>query len=266
MSLKPSKDYRALDLPEVCARIFHPRPEGRYGSNDPTGNDHLIPVEKDVHIGLKFHINDANNVNILFFHGNGEIAADYNDVAPQYHHIGANFIVADYRGYGRSDGHPTVTAMMDDCHRIFTYVEQWLKDQNNSGPLVVMGRSLGSASAYELAFSYPSRIDGLIIESGFAFAGPLLQLLGVDIQAIGFDENTSFANLFKASVYQGPSLFIHAQYDQIIPYSDGTTLHEVSPANSKRFLMIPGANHNDILIRGWNEYFAAIEQFLTELG
>ena len=32
--------------------------------------------------------------------------------APFYNRIGINFLAADYRGYGRSTGHPTVTSMM----------------------------------------------------------------------------------------------------------------------------------------------------------
>ena len=44
---------------------------------------------------------------ILFFHGNGEIVADYDDLGPLYNRMGINFLAADYRGYGRSTGRPT---------------------------------------------------------------------------------------------------------------------------------------------------------------
>lgn len=266
MTISTVKDYSALDHPDVCAKIFHPRPEPGYGSTPYPDGDHLVPVEGNIHVGLKFHVGHADNANILFFHGNGEIAADYDDVGPHFDKIGANLIIADYRGYGRSGGQPSVTAMMNDCHVIFCYVEQWLKNNDLRGPLIVMGRSLGSASAYELAACHASRMGGLIIESGFAFAGPLLRLLGIDVDAIGFDEDTSFANLFKAATYQGPTLFIHAEFDQIIPYSDGKALHDVSPSERKRILMIPGADHNNILMQGWDDYFGAIEQFLSELA
>lgn len=265
MTIFPKKDYSVLDHPDVCAKIFHPRTETGYESTAHPDGDHLVLVEGDIHVGLKFHVRRADNVNILFFHGNGEIAADYDDVGPHYDKIGANLIIADYRGYGRSGGRPSVTTMMNDCHVIFCYVEQWLRDNGLKGPFIVMGRSLGSASAYELASCHSSRMDGLIVESGFAFARPLLQLLGIDVDAIGFDENSGFANLFKAAAYQGPTLFIHAEHDQIIPYSDGKALYDVSPSEKKRILMIPGADHNDILLQGWGDYFGAIKQFLSEL-
>jgi hypothetical protein len=41
--------------------------------------------------------------------------------------LGINFLAVDYRGYGRSTGQPTVSAMMRDCHVIFDYV---IKQQN----------------------------------------------------------------------------------------------------------------------------------------
>jgi len=111
--------------------------------------------------------------------------------------MGINFMPVDYRGYGRSGGRPTVAAMMQDCHTIFEFARYWLLDNRYQGPLIVMGRSLGSASALELAWKYPQQIDALIIESGFANVKPLLQLLGVNVAAIGFEESAGFGHLDK---------------------------------------------------------------------
>lgn len=80
---------------------------------------------------------------------------------------GVNFLVADYRGYGLSGGVPTVSAMLGDSHHILDYARIRLEANGYGGPLVVMGRSLGSAPALELA-AHRDGIDGLIIESGFA--------------------------------------------------------------------------------------------------
>ena len=120
----------------------------------------------------------------------------------------------------------------------------------------------GSASALELAAAYPDQVAALIVESGFAYAGPLLQLLGVDLAAIGFRETTGFRNIDKIRAYPGPTLIIHAEHDHIIPMSDGQALYEAAAAADKTLLKIP-ANHNDILIQGFAAYMAAI-QALTE--
>ena len=110
----------------------------------------------------------------------------------------------DYRGYGRSTGTPTVIAMMADCRVILAFAREWLEQRSFAGPLVVMGRSLGSASALELAASHPDLIDGLIIESGFAHAGPLLTLLGVDLKPWGSRQTTVFTRWTRSGNGPGP--------------------------------------------------------------
>ena len=97
------------------------------------------------------------------------------------------------------------------------------------------------------------------MESGFAFAGPLLQLLGVNLNAIGFQEKTGFRNVDKIKAYPGPTLVIHAEHDHIIPFSDGLALYNASASRDKTLLKIPHANHNDILLQGFTEYMAAIK-------
>ena len=82
----------------------------------------------------------------------------------------------------------------------------------------------------------------------------------VDIQSIDFHESTSFGNLFKAGTYHGPTLFIHAEYDHLIPATEGQALYDVSPSTEKEILIISDADHNDILLRGWNDYFGAIQR------
>jgi hypothetical protein len=221
--------------------------------------DVLVPVGEDVVIGARFHMVQTRAANILFFHGNGEIAADYDDIAALYNQLRLNFLPVDYRGYGRSTGTPTVTAMMRDAHLIYAFARTWLKENGFPGPLLIMGRSLGSASALEIAANYGEEIDGLIIESGFAYAVPLLKLLGVRVWAMDLKEEDGFGNLEKIGVYEGPTLIIHAEYDHIIPVSDGEALWEASPAADKTLLKIPGANHNDIFLRGIKEYFDSIK-------
>jgi fermentation-respiration switch protein FrsA (DUF1100 family) len=266
-------DYSTLDRPEVLMFLFHPRPEPRPwkaselgpGELIPDQKDHLIPVEEDVVIGARFHMADKSGCNILFFHGNGEIVADYDDFAPLFNQMGINFLAADYRGYGQSTGRPTVTGMMRDCHVIFDYVQKWLQKNNYPGPLIAMGRSLGSASVLELSFHYQDRLDALIVESGFAHAGPLLRLLGIDPQTLGFKEEAGFRNIDKIGQFKKPTLIIHAEFDHIIPFSDGKALFEASPSPNKTMLEIPGANHNDIFMRGMNEYMTALQQLLDSL-
>jgi fermentation-respiration switch protein FrsA (DUF1100 family) len=264
-SKTPTSDYRFLDRPEVLQFLFHPRPEDESSAARVSGTDVLIPVDGNCNIGGRFHMAAADGVNLLFFHGNGEIAADYDDLGSIYNQMGLNFLAVDYRGYGRSDGQPTVSAMMKDCHAIFEYARTWLAENGYTGALVLMGRSLGSASVLELAAIHADRIDGLIVESGFAHAGPLLRLLGIDLEALGFQEAQGFRNLDKIASFSKPLLVIHAEKDHIIPFSDGLALYETARSNYKKLLKIPGAGHNDIFMRGLSSYLTAVKALTTEV-
>jgi hypothetical protein len=263
-------DYAALDRPEVLMFLFHPRSEPDVSSFQTAESetriaerkDILIPVQKDIAIGARFHMAEKSGGNLLFFHGNGEIVADYDELGAVYNQMGINLLAVDYRGYGRSGGKPTVTTMMQDCHVIFHFVRKWLRQNNFTGPILLMGRSLGSASVLELAATYKNLVDGLIVESGFAYAGPLLTLLGIDFEALGFREEKGFRNVDKIKNFDKPTLIIHAEFDHIIPYSDGQTLHDACQSAEKKMLKIPGANHNDIFMRGSQEYLAAVKNIV----
>ena len=264
MAAKTNTDYTPLDQPQVLSVLCHPRPELQTTPAEAPSCDVLIPVAKNVNIGARFHLSTQSDPNLLFFHGNGEIVADYNDLGMIYNRANLNFLAVDYRGYGRSGGQPTVADMMQDCRTIFSFVVNWLKENGYTGPLIVIGRSLGSASALELAANCGDRINGLIIESGFSRAEPLLRLLGVNPENIGFKENAGFRNIEKIKLFSKPTLIIHAEFDHIISHSEGVALFEASSADSKKMLTIPNANHNDIFMRGFEPYLAAVKELSLE--
>ncbi|MFA7383513.1 MAG: alpha/beta hydrolase [Desulfurivibrionaceae bacterium] len=259
-----TRTYEKLDHPEVVAALFYPR---RDTTPPPDGaQDHLIEVEPGVVLGARFFLTaDPAAINLLFFHGNGEVVADYDEAGPQYNAQGINFLAIDYRGYGQSSGTPTVTSLIRDAHRVLTWVQAWLAEQGRTGHLVVMGRSLGSVPAIELAASEKA-VSGLIVESGIARTLPLLRIIGLDPQTLGFAEADGFGNLEKIAQVQTPTYILHAQHDQLIPLVQAEELQSVCGARSKEFQMIPCADHNNILALAGKLYFQAIKQFLRRVG
>ncbi len=257
-------DYSELDVPQVLSVLFYPRPEFRDFSEAGNAIDLLIPVDREIVIGARAHLFSKDAPTIMFFHGNGEIVSDYDDMGVLYNRLQINFLPVDYRGYGRSTGSPTVTSMMKDCHVILDFVKKWLNEKNVTGPFIVMGRSLGSASALELAAHYRHLIDGLIVESGFASLEPLVNLLGVHA-AISEEKKNGLSNIAKIATFDKPTLVIHAEYDHIIPFSNGEALYEASGANQKSFLKVPGANHNDIFARGMSRYLEAVTELVQQV-
>ena len=257
MTMANQSDYSQYDRPEILRFIFHPRPQASSSTLKPGVTEFMIPVTSDVSVGARFYPAKPDGPTILFFHGNGEIVADYENLAPVYTKLGINFFPVDFRGYGRSTGKPSVTTMMQDSHTVLAFVEKWLNEQGYTGALIVMGRSLGSASALEIAAHYEEKIDGLIIESGFAYTLPLLRLLGVDTD--GLAEERGFRNLDKIRNFKKPTLVIHAEKDHIIPFGDGQALSDASPAAYNKLLKIPKADHNTLFAFGMQAYLEAVK-------
>jgi len=254
-----------MNSPDVLRVAFHPRKE--QGVAEESGFKALdIPVAEGVTLGARFYAADHNKPTILFFHGNGEIVADYADIAPFYTAMGVNFLPVDYRGYGRSSGHPTVGSMLADAGAVFGFVRTWLADEGYAGPIVVMGRSLGSASALEIASTYPDAVAGLIIESGFADVIALMIRLGARPPAAGIPESSGLRHIAKIAVYKGPVLIIHGVRDMIIPVADAEALFNASSSPGKRLLRIEGAGHNDLMAVGMRQYMNAIAVLIQSVS
>lgn len=261
---KEKKLYTILDQPRVLAHLFHPRKDLGLRPSESGRQDVMIPVDSGVEIGASLHLAGKEAPCLLFFHGNGEIVSDYDSLGQAFTRgAGVNFFVVDYRGYGVSTGTPTVAAMMSDAHKIVDFFRGVMAEQGLTGPLNIMGRSLGSAPALELGCGKADSLNSLIIESGFAFAGPLLRVLGLDPDALGFVEREGTGNLDKAGQVTCPLLVIHAEHDHLIPFSDGQALYEKCPAREKHLLKINGANHNDIFIRGMAPYIEQVRRFCS---
>jgi predicted alpha/beta hydrolase len=143
-----TNDFPSLDQLNLSVNSFYPR---RNWIPAPAGAvAHMITVEDGVSLSCRFFPSGATNPAILFFYGNGETAVDYDDIAPFYNQIGVNLFIADYRGYGASGGSPTYSSMLSDAHKVLVEFQTILSAGGYSGPIYVMGRSMGRHSAFEL--------------------------------------------------------------------------------------------------------------------
>ncbi len=255
-------DYSQIDQPFFLQFIFYPRED--FTPCPENAFDLMIMVEDKISVSSRFYIGHLQWPWILFFHGNGEVVSDYDGIAPLYHKIGLNLVVADYRGYGSSNGVPTLTHLAQDCHLIFKGVKEEISRRNLRGDLLVMGRSLGSISAIELAYHHQDSIKGLIIESGFPSVVRLIYHFG--IPAFGIDLKRIDQSCME--MIQGislPSLIIHGEEDQLVPLENAEELYHHLGTNEKELLIIPGATHNDIMVVGFNIYFETMKRFMMKI-
>ena len=251
-----------LDRSEVLSVLFHPRKDHSFPYS--TTDVRLISVDVDagVTIGGRLYLAESFSPMIIFFHGNGEIASDYNDLAHFYKQIGITFLVWDYRGYGLSTGTPTAGNLLEDAVTVVRQIEDICR-ANELAPsrIYLMGRSLGSAAAIEVAVRLPEGLNGIIIESGFSDTVSLLLRLGTMLQYTSDDIN-GFGNLTKIKKIKIPILVIHGEADTLIPPSDGRELYEACNSYHKRLVLIPGGRHNDLMSVGLKTYFDAVESFV----
>lgn len=251
-----------LDRPELLQTLFFPRPAVKQFNGEQNVWDGTIAVD-GAELGYRLYVNDTTSPLVVFFHGNGEIASDYNSISAAFAQIGTSLLVIDFRGYGWSTGQPTATTLLGDVPACF---EALPAIQAKAGlaapPLYIMGRSMGSAPAIELAASYPHAFKGLILESGFASILPLLLRRGFDASVFG-GEPDPVGNERKVGELDLPLLVIHGENDQLISVNEGQKLYDASKHTDKRILRMRGVGHNDLLLR-MDVYFNAVAAFIND--
>jgi alpha-beta hydrolase superfamily lysophospholipase len=251
---------------EISSAIFFPRPDLSFWPGADGAFDHMFEVESGIRLRIRAFLADAGAPCILFFHGNGETARDYDMISDGYRALPASFLVGEYRGYGTCTGRPSFHTFLRDAHRTLDECRSLLEKNGHKGPLVVMGRSLGSAPAIELASSRAKELAGLIVESGFARAIPLLEMAGVSARRLGLTEEYGPRNLEKMKKASLPTLIMHAEMDMIIPLDDAELLRDASPDTDILFFPVPLAGHNDIQISAGAAYFENIRSLLNRVG
>ena len=255
--------FAILDQPEIRQVLFHPRRAGYWAP--PGGAAKAVAMEMDDGVSVGGYLyNPRRQANlILYFHGNGELAVEYGDIAELYAAIGATLLVMDYRGYGDSGGTPSAETLVADARTIWGRLPGLLTDLAlEPNRVFVMGRSLGSASALEIAARDEGRLDGLILESAFARSIPLIErLAGVKLPE-AMHELDGFDNIDKMAKVRCPALLIHGTNDTIIPVGDGRDLVAAGTMATKQLVEIAGAGHNDLMYVGQQQYFFAIRDFI----
>jgi len=255
-----SIDYSPLDQPFLLNFIFYPR---RWTSPcPPNAFDFFVRVDEEIFVACRFHVVKSGAPWILFFHGNGEVVSDYDEIAPLYHQKGINLVVSDYRGYGMSTGSPTLTHLIHDAPLIFEEVKKELAQRNLGENLWVMGRSLGSLSALQIAHQYQKVLKGMILESGFPNIVRIMTHLGLPPLSLnaGTIEQDSLKMIHEIFL---PALIIHGGRDSLVPIEHGRDMFQHLGTEDKELLIIPEGTHNDILPVGLKEYFSAIQKFIS---
>lgn len=191
---------------------------------------------------LWFGAKQAANV-IIYFHANAE---DLGVVFPSLQHLHEQLQVSvlaiEYPGYGllrkaRASEENAVAASMVALRYLVDEVGVAYEQ------VILLGRSLGSGPAVHLASRFP--VGGLILVNAFvSVRGAVESLAGSAVAMLAFEE--AFVNERLVANVSCPSLFIHAQGDQLVPAEHSVRLFR--RCRARKLLVTPeGMEHNSHL-------------------
>jgi pimeloyl-ACP methyl ester carboxylesterase len=251
-------DYALLDRAGAAQSSFFPRPD----QTPPPANasDHLLEVEPGVNLDARLYEVNPGAPVIIYFHGNGEVIGDHDEVSQLYARIGTNLLVIEFRGYGASDGEPTFATLVTDARAAAKIAHRLLDQRGFSGDRFIMGRSMGAHSALEIAANASERFRGLILESG---AGNLKRW--AERLTFAPEEAEKLLEMHEAKIraIRLPVLMLHGEVDELIPLSRAEEMKTMLAATECELVVIHGAGHNDIVWVGYQEYFSALARFVT---
>ncbi len=248
-----------FDSRQFNENLFSPRPDPLPGPVD--CEEIYVPVEENVSVHCRKHPAPEARFSLLFFHGNGEVVSDYDDIVQAFAALGAEMTVCDYRGYGKSEGAPSLRNSLDDARTIYQHLRDSGKLRSN---VCVMGRSLGAASAIELCSKF-SDISACIIESGYADPIPLVERRGLRIDQTTPEEDALFNNSLKIKSVTCPLLIMHGEDDFLISPKEAKMNHSQAGSKLKILEILDGVGHNDMMMAENGGYFSSMHRFLQSL-
>ncbi len=195
---------------------------------------------------------------LLFFHGNAGNISHRLDSIEQFHRLGLNVFIIDYRGYGQSGGRWTTEAgTYLDAEAAWRYLTE--DRQISPEQIIIFGRSLGGGVAAGLAAEHPPRV--LILESTFTSV-PDMAARQFPVFPVRLLSRIDYNTRARVQKIDAPLLIIHSPADEVIPYSHGQALFEAAPA-PKQFLEISGG-HNDGFIVSAGRYEPVVSVFINQ--
>jgi len=248
-----------LNHETISKRYFYPR----YESFE---NPYYVQSGEN-RLACYYHKIDNPRKTIIYFHGNGEVVADYVGFLEDKIEtlLGCSILFAEYRSYGLSTGDtPTLVDMLDDVKIIVESIDVPLEE------IVLFGRSVGSIYALHGASIFPN-VAGLVIESGISNVVSRVlkmikkpQKIGTTREALFEEGKIYFDHEEKIKAFKGKTLIMHTRFDSLVSSVNAIKLFSWANEAKKLKLFFEG-DHNDILFVNEEEYFELLNEFIGNL-
>ena len=204
---------------------------------------------------------------VLYFGGNGYMIGRFGGwTASLFAPLGVDLILVDHRGYGLSEGSPTVGAMEGDSLAAFDHARKLV---GPGGRIVVHGHSLGSFFAGHVAASRDTA--GAVLESSATTTEDWVKAgtpgaAKLFIRKVEIDPSLrGRGNLAVVPRIDEPLLLLVGAKDGTTPPSLSQGLYAASPLpeGRKTLQVVAGAGHADVMTRP--AAIAAYRAFLARL-
>ena len=161
-----------------------------------------------------------------------------------------NILLFDYRGYGKSEGAPTLVGILKDGDAAWQYLKS--RSDVDSSRIVLYGHSLGTFVALHLGITSP--VLAVVLQSPMTNAPEMKDALiraNVPWYArwfvrVDLDSTVlKLDNLTPISRLSVPLLIMSGEKDALTPIEMGNKLYKSAESQRKRFEVIPRADHDD---------------------
>lgn len=198
---------------------------------------------------------------VLFNHGNaGNLTHRASKLAGLLS-LGLSVFIYDYQGYGKSEGIPSLSGVIEDAEAAFDYLRK--ERDYASEQIIIYGESIGAAVAGRL--SKLRSCAALILESPFIsleyLAKELLPILNVYPSFLFPSPHLDNLDIVKTE--HPPLLIIAGEKDSLVPCTHGKQLFKQA-LEPKTLALLPNNGHNDICILDTEGYSACLDKFLKE--
>ena len=193
---------------------------------------------------------------VLVFNGNAGNRSFRAPLAAALAESGFSVLLFDYRGYGGNPGRPTEVGLLADARGARAYLE----DRGDVDParIVYFGESLGAAVALAAAVERPPA--ALVLRSPFTSMADVGKH-HYPFLPVGLLLRDRYPSLERVGHLDCPLLVIAGGRDTIVPPSQSRALFEAAPSGFKRFLPLPGADHNDFELLAGPELINEVTHF-----
>ncbi len=185
---------------------------------------------------------------VLYCHGNADNIDRYWTRAGHLYALGANVLIFDYRGYGRTAGTPTEAGVYQDARAMLALL-RGAPYAVQPARLYYYGYSLGGAVATELA-AHDGPYAGLVLESTFANAAALVEDASLFVPRSLVTDNVfdTRAKIRQAAQNaEGGVLLLHGEADDFVKPSNSERLDAaIGPWITHDFVRVPGADHGTV--------------------